>query len=91
MPSRFTAGAYDPELVILMAKALEAAWSGYARPPQNIDLARQIMASAILETIQHDSSKEALTMAAVRALDEAMQSQHLKTALRNAGRLNRNP
>jgi hypothetical protein len=82
MPSRFSSGLYDPTLVNLMCAALEAAWSKYDRLPGNADLARQIMATAIIEAVDIDErSPEALAGAAVRALDEAMQSSHLKTAL----------
>jgi hypothetical protein len=82
MPSRFTSGLYDPTLVNLMCAALEAAWSEYQSLPGNADLARQIMATAIIEAVDIDErSLEALAGAAARALDEAMQSSHLKTAL----------
>jgi hypothetical protein len=82
MPSRFTSGLYDPTLVNLMSAALEAAWSECQRVPGNADLARQIMASAIIAAVDIDErSPEALAGVALRALDEAMQSSHLKTAL----------
>jgi predicted YcjX-like family ATPase len=82
MPSRFTSGLYDPALVNLMSAALEAALSKYKDLPGNVALARQIMATAIISAVDLDeSSLDALAAAAVRALDEAMQSSHLKTAL----------
>jgi hypothetical protein len=82
MPSRFTSGLYDPALVRLMSVGLEAAWSKYSRLPGNTDLARQIMASAIIAAVDaNERSPEALIAVAVRALDEAMESNHLKTAL----------
>jgi hypothetical protein len=82
MPSRFTSGVYDPALVNLMSAALEAAWSKYDRLPSNADLARQIMATAIIAAVDvNQRSSELLVAAAIRALDEAVQSSHLKTAL----------
>lgn len=82
MPARFTSGVYGPEIVRLMTDALEAAWSKHNGPPHNTDLARQIMATAIIEAVDKDKrSSEALVAAAIRALDDAMESDLLRTAL----------
>jgi hypothetical protein len=82
MPSRFTSGVYDPELIKLMSDALEAAWSTYDPTPKNADLARQIMATAIIESVDADErSSQVLVASAVRGLDAAMESAVLKTAL----------
>jgi hypothetical protein len=87
MPSRFKSGVYDPELVKLMSDALEAAWSKYDPPPRNADLARQIMATAIIESVDaEERSSRALVAAAVRGLDAALESRLLKTALGEASK-----
>jgi hypothetical protein len=51
MPARFTSGEYSPELVELMAKALDVAWSQASRVSQDVELARLVMASAIIEQV----------------------------------------
>jgi hypothetical protein len=87
MPSRFTSGVYDPELVKLMSDALEAAWGKYDPRPKNADLARQIMATAIIETVDADErSSHVLIAVAVRSLDAALESAVLKTALGEASK-----
>jgi hypothetical protein len=52
MPSRFTSGAYAPELVKTMSDAFERAWGDFAPRPQNEQLAKWLMASAIIETLE---------------------------------------
>ena len=42
---------YGPELVKLMGEALEAAWAKF-EPPENIDLAGQFLANAIMEIVE---------------------------------------
>jgi hypothetical protein len=44
MPSRFTSGAYEPELVNEMSDAFECAWSDFAPRPKNERLAKWLMA-----------------------------------------------
>jgi hypothetical protein len=51
MPTRFTSGEYGPELVALMANALDVAWSQASRVSQDVELARLVMASAIIEQV----------------------------------------
>jgi hypothetical protein len=83
MPSRFTSGVYDPKLVKLMSDAVDAACLDYEGLPRNLDLARQIMATGIIEAVDaNERSPKALVAAAKRALDEAMGSALLRTALR---------
>jgi len=52
MPSRFTSGAYDPELVKVMGASLEAAWAKFDPPPKDRDLARLHLASTIIEAVE---------------------------------------
>lgn len=52
MPSRFTSGAYGPELVKIMSEAFERAWDDFAPRPKNEALARSLMASAIIEAVE---------------------------------------
>lgn len=90
MALRFTSGVYDPELLKMMSDALDVAWSTHQEIPQNVDLARQIMAAGVIEAVSSDErSAEELVAAAVRALDEAMKSSFLKTALHAAIRFRR--
>ena len=58
MPSRFTSGAYDPELVKIMSQALDRAWGDFEPRPKNQDLARSLMASAIIEAIEAGEHEE---------------------------------
>lgn len=52
MPSRFTSGAYGPELVKAMSDAFDRAWADFAPRPKNETLARSLMASAIVEAVE---------------------------------------
>jgi hypothetical protein len=51
MPARFRSGEYAPELVRLMIDALDSAWEQAPGPPQDAELGRLIMASAIIEQV----------------------------------------
>jgi hypothetical protein len=51
MLSRLTSGEYGPDLVELMSEALDSAWRQVRRPPRDAELARLIMAAAILEQV----------------------------------------
>jgi len=42
---------YGPDLVALMSEALESAWLQVPKAPRDAELARLVMASAILEQI----------------------------------------
>jgi hypothetical protein len=44
-------GEYGPELLKLMSEALDAAWSRVRLTPKDADLARLIMAGAIIEQV----------------------------------------
>ena len=52
MPSRFTSGAYEPELVNEMSDAFECAWSDFAPRPKDERLAKWLMATAIIEAVE---------------------------------------
>jgi hypothetical protein len=51
MPQRFESRRYDPELVKLMRAALESAWDKVRNPPKSAELARLVLASAIIEAV----------------------------------------
>jgi hypothetical protein len=48
MPSRFTSRAYEPE----MSDALDQAWRDFQPRPKNDELAKSIMAAAIIEAME---------------------------------------
>jgi hypothetical protein len=73
MPSRFTSGAYDPELVKEMSQAFDRAWGDFAPRPKNEELARSLMASAIIETVEagkrdQDDLARGATLALMKAI-----------------------
>jgi hypothetical protein len=75
-------GVYDPEVVGLMGAALDAAWARFSPRPKDVDLARLLMASAILERVDAGvSTMDSLVEAASRALHAALSSPLLQTAL----------
>jgi hypothetical protein len=75
-------GVYDPELVALMGRALEAAWEKFSPRPRDVDLARLLMAGAILERVNTGvSATDILTETAMQALHAALSSPLLQTAL----------
>jgi hypothetical protein len=51
MLARFRSGEYGPELVRLMIDALESAWGQALGSPQDAELGRLIMASAIIDQV----------------------------------------
>jgi len=70
MPSRFTSGAYEPEIVTLMGEAFELAWKDarWTRPP-NPTLAKELLASAIIAGVEAGVCEpKALGKAATKAL-----------------------
>jgi hypothetical protein len=73
MPSRFSSGLYGQDVFKLMVDALDAALAKFDPPPKNVDLGRQLLASAIIEAVEDDArERDVLTERAVRALDEAI-------------------
>jgi hypothetical protein len=52
VPSRFTSGAYGPELVKVMSSAFDRAWADFQPRPKNEVLAKSLMASAIIEAVE---------------------------------------
>jgi hypothetical protein len=83
MRSRFASGVYGPELVAVMAEAFEAAWAKFEPPPKNVDLARQFLASAIIEAVESGAREpKVLAARAVRVLDAAI---HRDPAALNTG------
>jgi hypothetical protein len=77
-----SAGVYYPEIVRMMGNALDAAWKEFKPTPKNGDLARRVMASAIIEGIEagkrdHDVLVRKATvtlMAAIRVDPEALRA-----------------
>jgi molybdopterin-guanine dinucleotide biosynthesis protein A len=73
MPSRFTSGAYGPELVKTMSAAFDRAWDDFAPRPKNEALARSLMASAVIEAVEagdrdHDSLVRKATVTLIKAI-----------------------
>ena len=69
----FPGGAYGPELVRLMADALESAWRQARCVARDAELGRLVMASAIIEQIDLGVRRqEELAATALKALDAAM-------------------
>ena len=80
------AGVYDPETVGLMGFALDAAWAQVTPHPKDKDLARLFMASAILDKIEQEGcAADVLVETALLALQAALSSPLLQTALRREG------
>jgi hypothetical protein len=75
-----SAGIYYPEMLRVMGDALDAAWKEFKPTPKNEDLARLVMASAIIEGIEagkrdHDVLVRKATvtlMAAIKIDPEAL-------------------
>lgn len=75
MPSRFTSGAFDPELAAVMGKALQDAWAGFQPQPQNEDFAKYVMAGAIIESAKLGlRERDILILKAKAALAAALQT-----------------
>lgn len=73
MPSRFTSGAYGPELVKVMTSALDRAWDDFEPRPKNLSLARSLMASAIIEAVEAgDRDEQSLVRKATVTLIKAI-------------------
>jgi len=51
MPQRFESRRYDPEIIKLMKTALESAWEMVRIPPKSAELARLVLASAIIDAV----------------------------------------
>ena len=82
MASRFNSGLYEPELVKIMGQALDDAWATFNPPPRNTDLARQMLATAIIDAVDAGSCEPtALTRQAIKALKAALRSPVLAASL----------
>jgi hypothetical protein len=85
-------GVYEPETVELMGLALDTAWAQVTPHPKDKDLARLFMASAILEKIEDGGNNaDVLIETAILALEAALSSPMLQTALRREGSVLRSP
>jgi hypothetical protein len=83
MPSRFTSGVYDPDLVKAMGEALDSAWAKFEPPPGNLELARGLMASAIIEAVEAgERAPHALAEKAERALRAAIKEDPTAVGVR---------
>ena len=51
MPQRFESRRYDPEIIKLMKTALDSAWAMVRIPPKSAELARLVLASAIIDAV----------------------------------------
>jgi hypothetical protein len=51
MPSHLTPGVYEPETLKIMVDALDRAWKELKRRPRAAELARNLMACAIVEAV----------------------------------------
>ena len=51
MPQRFETRGYNPELVSVMKAALDSAWIKVRAAPSNMELARLVLASAIIDAV----------------------------------------
>jgi hypothetical protein len=73
MPSRFTSGAYEPEIVKLMSEAFDSAWARFTPRPSNEDLAKKLLAGAVIELVEGGvRDPEALVRRASMALQAAI-------------------
>jgi hypothetical protein len=80
MPTRFYSGVYEPELVVTMGRAFDSAWADFAPQPANKDLARSLMATAIIDAVEvgtrdHENLVRRATLAlmiAIKADPEAL-------------------
>jgi hypothetical protein len=73
MPTRFYSGVYEPEMVETMGRAFDSAWSDFAPQPANKDLARSLMATAIIDAVElgardHDNLVRRATVALMIAI-----------------------
>jgi hypothetical protein len=73
MPTRFYSGVYEPELVETMGRAFDSAWADFAPQPANKDLARSLMATAIIDAVElgardHESLVRRATVALMIAI-----------------------
>jgi hypothetical protein len=73
VPSRFTSGAYEPELVNEMSRAFEHAWADFEPRPKNERLAKWLMATAIIEAVElgtrhHEHLVRRATVALITAI-----------------------
>ena len=75
MPARFTSGAYDPEVAKMMGDALDQAWAEFEPKPRNSELARSLMATAIIERFEGgEGDFEGLVRGATIALMSAIKA-----------------
>lgn len=73
MPARFYSGVYGPELVEMMGRAFDSAWADFAPQPANKDLARSLMATAIIDAVElgtrdHENLVRRATVALIIAI-----------------------
>jgi hypothetical protein len=85
MPSRFTSGAYEPEIVALMGEALDLAWKDFRfNRPRDQTLAKKLLASAIIAGVERGHREpELLAKAATKALRKVLKDN--PTALDGEG------
>jgi len=92
MPTRFYSGVYEPEMVETMGRAFDSAWADFAPQPANKDLARSLMATAIIDAVElgardHDNLVRRATVAlmiAIKADPKALGRAPPGTDRRNA-------
>ena len=73
MRATLSSREYGPELVVLMGDALDSAWQEATASTQDAELARLVMASAILDKVDAGvRESQQLVMAAVAALRAAI-------------------
>jgi hypothetical protein len=69
MPERFESQAYAPETTRLMKDALDEAWRKVEHGEKDVELARKLLASAILDLVNAGASdREKIAAAAIATL-----------------------
>jgi hypothetical protein len=73
MFSHVTSGVYYPEILKEMGDAFDTAWKKFKPAPKNTELARSLIASAIIEAVEAGESEPATFVGkATRALRAAI-------------------
>jgi hypothetical protein len=73
MPARFESGIYSPEAAKLMRDALDEAWEQIRIAPKEVELARLMLASTIIDLVEagvDDCNR--LAAQAIKSLNAAM-------------------
>jgi hypothetical protein len=84
MPQRFESRRYDPEIIKLMKTALESAWEMVRIPPKSAELARLVLASAIIDAVDAGVREcEQLAGRALAALAAAARVSNEKLELKS--------